>query len=237
MNVFSFSILRALEFSVCTLFKKLHWFIFPIILFVFAEHYEIFISYFNLQEWWENQLKYQNSIYILIWFEFIVGFVARVIFTQIALNLTIENSNKNYWAFIPRFMVFLKFIIASLIYYLLIIIGFIFFVYPGIVFLLRLQFYKYYIVEYNAGIIESFKASWNITTNEKIKLFFLAIIMIIISHSIVLFYNLTLTIKLNEIFLLIPLFAALLLAFEALVQANVYCQLKPQIKPIEDKIL
>ena len=116
MNVLSFLILRALEFSVCTLFKKLYWFILPIILFIFAEHYDFFISYFNLQEWWANQLKYQNSIYILISFEFIIGFVARVLFTQIALNLTIENSKNNYRVFIPRFMVFLKFIIASLIY-------------------------------------------------------------------------------------------------------------------------
>ena len=235
MNVLSFSILRALKFSVCTLFKKLYWFILPIILFVFSEHYEIFISYFNLQEWWADQLKCHNFIYILISFEIVIGFVAKVLFTQIALNLTIENSKKNYWAFIPRFMVFLKFIIASLIYYLLITIGFIFFIYPGIVFLLRLQFYKYYIVEYNAGIIESFKASWNITTNEKIKLFFLAVVMIIISHSIVLFYSLTSNMNLNEIFLLIPLYAALLLAFETLVRANVYCQLKPQIEPIEDE--
>ncbi len=237
MNVLSFSILRALEISFSILFKKLHWFIFPIILFVFAEHYEIFISYFNLQEWWNNQLKDKNFIYILISFEFVIALMARVIFTQIALNLTIENSNKNYWTFIPRFMVFLKFIIASIIYYLLIIIGFIFFVYPGIVFLLRLQFYKYYIVEYNAGIIESFKASWNITTNEKIKLFFFIFVMIIIFHSTVLLKRLTLVTNLNEIFLLIPLFVALLLAFGTLVQANVYCQLKPQIEPIEDETL
>ena len=238
MNVLSFSILRAFEFSICTLLKKLHWFILPIILFIFFEHSETFIfimlSPFKLQQLWTAQLDSEMFMYIAGGVAIFISFLLRVLFIQIALNLAIKDLQKSFWNQIPHFIVFIKFFFATILYYLMVTIGFILFIYPGIVLCLRLQFYEFFIVEYNAGIIEAFKASWNITQNEKLKLFFLAIIIATVTYSIVSYSSFTEEMNIYLILVLTPFIAGLLLAFEKLFRAHVYFQLKPQIVPEED---
>ena len=56
--------------------------------------------------------------------------------------------------------------------------GFLIFIIPGIYLALRLQFFQAFIIEENAGIIESLHKSWEITKGQVLPLFILALVMI-----------------------------------------------------------
>ena len=74
----------------------------------------------------------------------------------------------------------LSYLIAYIIYSVIIIIGFALLILPGLYLLLRLQFYYASMVDENAGIIESFKRSWEITKGHTLVLFVLALMMLLI---------------------------------------------------------
>ena len=74
----------------------------------------------------------------------------------------------------PQFSAFL----ASLITGFVVLAGFLFFIIPGIYLALRLQFFQAFIIEENAGIIESLHKSWEITKGQVLPLFILALVMI-----------------------------------------------------------
>ena len=57
----------------------------------------------------------------------------------------------------------LIFLVAYIIYYVIVIIGLVLLIAPGIYLSLRLQFFFASMVEENTGIMDSFKRSWNIT--------------------------------------------------------------------------
>ncbi|MDR0572810.1 MAG: glycerophosphoryl diester phosphodiesterase membrane domain-containing protein [Tannerella sp.] len=73
------------------------------------------------------------------------------------------------------------FIPAYILFSIIISIGFALLIIPGIYLMLRLQFFYASMVDENAGIIESFKRSWEITKGHTLGLFILMFIMILIS--------------------------------------------------------
>ena len=72
-------------------------------------------------------------------------------------------------------------IVAGIIVGVMVIVGLIFFIIPGIYIAIRLMFFTYYIVDKDAGIMDSIKMSWELTKNGVINLFLLAIIFFIIN--------------------------------------------------------
>ena len=75
-------------------------------------------------------------------------------------------------------MLFRSYFLASLITGFVVLAGFLFFIIPGIYLALRLQFFQAFIIEENAGIIESLHKSWEITKGQALALFILALVMI-----------------------------------------------------------
>ncbi len=73
------------------------------------------------------------------------------------------------------------FILAYILFFIIISIGFALLIIPGIYLLLRLQFFVASMVDENTGAIESLKRSWNITKGHTLELFILSLIMILIS--------------------------------------------------------
>jgi uncharacterized membrane protein len=73
------------------------------------------------------------------------------------------------------------FFVAELIYVILVTIGMLLLIIPGIYIALRLQFFIQLIVEEDTGIIDSLQKSWNITKNQEFSLFLLALVMLGIS--------------------------------------------------------
>lgn len=72
----------------------------------------------------------------------------------------------------------LSYFFASLIMGIVVMAGCLFFIIPGIYLALRLQFFLAFIIEENAGIIESLHRSWEITKGQVMPLFILALVMI-----------------------------------------------------------
>lgn len=66
---------------------------------------------------------------------------------------------------------------ASLITILAVAIGCLFFLIPGIYIAIRLQFFLAFIIEENAGVIDSLRKSWEITKGEVLPLFILGLVM------------------------------------------------------------
>lgn len=72
----------------------------------------------------------------------------------------------------------ITYLVASFFMGIIVFFGICLFVLPGIYLALRLQFYTAFIVEEDAGIMESLKRSWEITRGEVASLFLLMLAMI-----------------------------------------------------------
>lgn len=75
----------------------------------------------------------------------------------------------------------LRNIVAGIIVGFMVVIGLIFFIVPGIYIAIRLMFFTYYIVDKDAGVIDSIKMSWELTKNGVVNLFLLALIFFVIN--------------------------------------------------------
>ena len=82
------------------------------------------------------------------------------------------------WAY-PQYL--LRMIGASIVYGLIVVAGLILLVVPGIYLALRLQFYSYYIVDKNAGALDSLKMSWKVTEGNVFNLFLFMLLLIVIN--------------------------------------------------------
>lgn len=89
-----------------------------------------------------------------------------------------------------------RFLGASILYGLMILVGFVILIIPGIYLAIKLQFYSFLIVDKNAGVVGSLKKSWALTQGASLKLFLftLAIIILNIVGAIVLLVGLLVTI-------------------------------------------
>lgn len=72
----------------------------------------------------------------------------------------------------------ITYFVANLLLGIITVVGLVLFIIPGIYLLLRLQFATAFIVEEDAGIMESLKRSWEITRGQEIPLFLLMLAMI-----------------------------------------------------------
>ena len=75
----------------------------------------------------------------------------------------------------------LTYFIASVIYFIIVAVGLAFLIVPGIWLGIRLMYYMAFIIEEDAGIIESLKKSWEITKGQGWKLFLLGLTTIAIA--------------------------------------------------------
>jgi uncharacterized membrane protein len=69
------------------------------------------------------------------------------------------------------------YLIASILYIIIVCIGLGLFLFPGIYLAIRLQFFSLSIVDENMGIIDSLKRSWSITKGQEIPLFLLLLVI------------------------------------------------------------
>lgn len=79
------------------------------------------------------------------------------------------------WAY-PQYL--LRMIGASIVYGLIVVAGLILLVVPGIYLALRLQFYSYYIIDKNAGAIDSLRMSWKVTQGNLLNIFLFELLLI-----------------------------------------------------------
>lgn len=98
-------------------------------------------------------------------------------------------------------MMILKLFVSSLMYALLIMVGFILLVIPGIIFLVRFSYYMYFIVDKNMGPVDALTKSWEITKGNTLLLigFALVVFFINVAGALLLLIGLLVTIPLSMI--------------------------------------
>ena len=91
---------------------------------------------------------------------------------------TLDTIEPQFSAYGQQARKILTYFAANILVSIVICIGFLLLIIPGIYLMLRLQFYLAFIVEEDAGIIDSLQRSWNITKGQELSLFFLFLTMI-----------------------------------------------------------
>lgn len=123
------------------------------------------------------------------------------------------------FALFKSYHVPVRFILASILFGLIVAIGFIALIIPGIYFMTRLQFYKYILVDdHHVGVIDSLKKSWEMTEGHVIWLlgFMIVFIAMNIAGALVFGIGLLLTAPLTVI-----------------AAAHVYLELHAQMSKVE----
>lgn len=108
---------------------------------------------------------------------------------------------KDLYTYTDMTMKILRNIAAGLIVGVIVLIGLIFLVIPGIYLGIRLMFFTYYIVDKNAGVMDSIKMSWELTRNGVINLFLFSILLFILNFIGALLFGIGLAITVPLTFL------------------------------------
>lgn len=98
-------------------------------------------------------------------------------------------------------MKILRNIVAGIIVGIVVVGGLILFIIPGVYLGIRLMFFTYYIVDKNAGVMDSIKMSWELTRNGVVNLFFLSVLFMIINFIGALLFGIGLAVTIPLTFL------------------------------------
>lgn len=112
-----------------------------------------------------------NLISVIISCIFVLGYIKNIF-------QALDGEEPQFSAYGQQARKIITFFVAYIFMSIIIIFGFCLFIIPGIYLGLRLQFYLAFIVEEDAGIIESLKRSWEITRGQVMSLFWLMLAMI-----------------------------------------------------------
>lgn len=90
---------------------------------------------------------------------------------------TLDGIEPQFSAYGQQSRKIFTYLIASILMTVVVVLGLCLFIIPGIYLALRLQFAVAFIVEEDAGIMESLRRSWKITEGQTLRLFLLALAM------------------------------------------------------------
>ena len=93
---------------------------------------------------------------------------------------TLEGEEPQFSAYGQVTRKLFRFLIAHILYSVMLAIGFALLILPGIYLILRFQFFIASMVDEDTGVIASFKRSWNITKGQTLQLFVLILIYLLI---------------------------------------------------------
>lgn len=109
--------------------------------------------------------------YILSFVAFVLGLSMGVGFVKIILKLVDGEEAKYGDLFSKDIMIILKLIVMGIVTGVIVVLGFIFLIVPGLILAVRLSLSTYYLIDKNLGPIEAMKASWNATRGNVWNLF------------------------------------------------------------------
>ena len=178
MNTQKFSKRESLEFGFRAA-KKHFWFFAGIMLFTLAIAYIPEIASKALER---AELP---SIATMFFFLAGIGFAILNILVSIGLaHISIKFAKSETAVFSDLFArsdrVF-RYFISSILYGIMVALGFVLLIVPGVILMIRFQFYQYLIIEKKSGPIQALKTSWRMTRGSAWNLFILWLIIIIIN--------------------------------------------------------
>jgi uncharacterized membrane protein len=182
----------------------------------FVSVFVLVLVIYLLLEWYERTVLSQHVpllyfiIVILIWiFDIIISMGI------IKITLAVFDNKKPHISDVFYTKPIINYIIVSIIRSLIVLVGFMLLIVPGIIFAIKLQFAEYLVVDKNSGIMDSLKTSWEMTRGVKWNLFVLGILFGLIN-------------LVGLLCLLVGLFFTVPLSLMA--QAYVYRKLYSQVK-------
>ncbi len=109
---------------------------------------------------------------ILAW---VLQIIVRMGTIKISLDV-IDKGETNFGTLFACAHLFIRFILGTLIYFLIVLAGFVLLIVPGIIWAIKYQFYAYLIVDKNLSPMDAIKKSGEITAGNKGKLFWIGIL-------------------------------------------------------------
>lgn len=153
----------------------------------------------------KNKTQFNNLSLIVLIIQSIISFIWFVIqqigLSKISLDLCYYQKSKLSELFY-HYRLFFKFLIGTTLYWLIVLVGILLFIIPGIIWAIKFQFYPYLIIEKGLNPIQALKRSSQITKGSKWDLFIFTLMIFGITLGIML-------IGLIIIFLLFFLFLAI----------------------------
>jgi uncharacterized membrane protein len=135
----------------------------------------IYIVYFVLQTVLVSQVG-QGVKPLFSLFSWILSSIISLGVVTISLKI-IDNKKPDYKdLFFKNWRLLFVFIIANLLRQIVVVIGFILLIIPGIILSIKLQYIEYLIVDKNMGF-EAINKSWEMTKGVKLKLFGLGLVL------------------------------------------------------------
>ena len=119
-----------------------------------------------------------------VFLRFIIGIANWVIssitgvgLVRIALNF-VEKKESKYVDLFNHYDRTVNYMAASILYGLIVAVGIVLLIVPGIIWGIKFQFFTYFVVEKNMGPVQALKASWEMTKGIKWQLFVYGLITI-----------------------------------------------------------
>lgn len=100
--------------------------------------------------------------------------------TKIVLNF-VDGKQVKFSELFSQTHVLLKGVVAAFVYGLIVVLGLIALIIPGVYLGIRLQFFKYFVVDKSYGPIKALKESWKITRGNVWNLFLFGLLMILVN--------------------------------------------------------
>ncbi len=98
-------------------------------------------------------------IYLLI---MLVSIVIGMGVVKISLNFYDDKKN-SFLTLFSAYKLFFIYLLATILYTLIVFLGFILLIIPGVYLAIRFSFFEYFIIDKKMGVIKSLKESWKIT--------------------------------------------------------------------------
>ncbi len=98
----------------------------------------------------------------------------------IVLNI-LDGKKTKYVDLFSKYEFFVNYLIGTVLYALMMFLGFVLLIVPGIIVAVRFPFFGYFIVEKKMGPIEALKSSWEATKGNSVKLYLFGFLNAIIN--------------------------------------------------------
>jgi uncharacterized membrane protein len=140
---------------------------------------------------------YIGLVSVMLFVFFVLQIITSLGIINIAL-LSVDNKETRFSSLFNVMPVFLNYIAGSILYVIIIWVGLILFIIPGIIWQIKFGLFPYYILE-GAGPIEALKKSGQVTYGSKWRIFALILVLILINivGAILFFVGLVITIPLS----------------------------------------
>ncbi len=114
----------------------------------------------------------------------IIGWVLQMAVSLGIIGVALKLYDKKkavYSNMLDYFQLIIPYFLGSIIYMVIVVVGLILLVVPGIVWSIKFRYFTYYMVDRNMGPIDALKASAKITEGVKWKLFFFGLVVALIN--------------------------------------------------------